>query len=310
MSGRMSVLPRESPLKVFISWSGVPSRKLAEVLHWWLPMVIQGTEPFVSAKDIDKGSTWTTVLAQELEDTDFGIICLTPENLTSPWLNYEAGSITKSVKSRVCPLLLGVEKTAVSGPLAQLQLTALEYDDIALMVRSVNKAAGLPLTDTHLDEALEMWWSRLEEKISGIEIPPAPGLVNVPEPAKPQSSDSELLHEVLESIRRLDRRLASLEGVRVPRELRANAKSANATGMTTIDLAHSLRGEGILISQIKPGTDEVLIIADKLPNPIGLRAHDLLSDYASKNRMPIRIETPNGRVVKFDEGGWSDEPPF
>ena len=96
-------------MKVFISWSGGTSRAVAEVLHWWLPRVIQGVRPFVSAKDIDKGANWTVELARELEDAAFGIICLTPDNLTSPWLHYEAGAITRSVDSRVCPLLYGLK---------------------------------------------------------------------------------------------------------------------------------------------------------------------------------------------------------
>lgn len=60
-------------MKVFISWSGTASREVAEALRWWLPKVIQGTNPFVSAKDIDKGANWTSVLSTELADTDFGI---------------------------------------------------------------------------------------------------------------------------------------------------------------------------------------------------------------------------------------------
>ncbi len=274
-------------------------------------MVIQGTEPFVSAKDIDKGSTWTTVLAQELEDTDFGIICLTPENLTSPWLNYEAGAITKSVKSRVCPLLLGVEKTAVSGPLAQQQLTALDYDDIALMVRSINKAAGLPLTDTHLNEAVDMWWPRLEKKIRGIEVPSTPELVKVSEPAKPQSSESELIQEVLDSVRRLERRLDSLESVRITQEPRTRSKPTNLANLPPwAALVLGLRDEGVEVSRIEQKADHVLLLADNFPNPLGANLYRLLSLYASENRTPIRIEIPNGRIVNFDHTGWSDEPPF
>jgi hypothetical protein len=133
-------------VKVFISWSGATSRLVAEALSVWMPKVIQGLEPFVSAKDIDKGANWTVELARELEDAEFGVICLAPDNLLSPWLNYEAGAITKSVNSRVCPILFEVERSQVKPPISQLQMTSTSTDDFLLLMASMNKVAGSPLT--------------------------------------------------------------------------------------------------------------------------------------------------------------------
>ncbi|MDQ1537993.1 MAG: hypothetical protein QOE58_2386, partial [Actinomycetota bacterium] len=262
-------------MKVFISWSGVTSRQLAEVLHWWLPLVIQGTEPFVSAKDIDKGSTWTAVLAQELEDTDFGIICLTPENLASPWLYYEAGSIAKSVDSRVCPLLLGLEKATVSGPLSQLQLTSLEHDDINLMMRSMNKAAGLPLTDVHLEEAIKMWWPRLEERIKDIAVPLGPDPAIVPEPAKPESSESEMLQEVLNYVRRLDGRLASLNRSRPDRLIRSDMNPYKPASLSTweSELMVALGRGGMAVMSMMTSSSGIDITVSEMPVPLPGRVY-------------------------------------
>lgn len=107
----------DARVKVFVSWSGVPSRALAEALWWWLPNVLQGVKPFVSAKDIDKGVNWIATLTAELETTDFGVVCVNAENIGSPWLNYEAGAIARSVDSRVCPVLHGLDKSDVHPPL-------------------------------------------------------------------------------------------------------------------------------------------------------------------------------------------------
>ena len=41
-------------MKVFISWSGEKSKKIAEVFRDWLPQVIQAIEPFVSFEDIKR----------------------------------------------------------------------------------------------------------------------------------------------------------------------------------------------------------------------------------------------------------------
>ena len=77
-------------MKVFLSWSGETSRAVACALRDWLPYVIQSVKPFVSTSDIEKGQRWSDVLSQELSSTAYGIICLTPFNVRSPWLNFEA----------------------------------------------------------------------------------------------------------------------------------------------------------------------------------------------------------------------------
>ena len=91
-------------MKVFISWSGAISHQVALVLREWLPSVIQAVEPYVSSEDIDKGARWTTDISKELEASQYGILCVTPENIEAPWLNFEAGALSKTIdKSRVCP---------------------------------------------------------------------------------------------------------------------------------------------------------------------------------------------------------------
>jgi TIR domain len=70
-------------LKIFISWSGPRSQGVAEALHDWLPNVLQNVKPWLSANDIDKGAKWRQAVTGELEKSNFGLICLTPENLTS-----------------------------------------------------------------------------------------------------------------------------------------------------------------------------------------------------------------------------------
>src|SRR3954469_2311912 len=80
-------------MKIFLSWSGKTSREVAQAFHDWLPFVIQAVKPFISTGDIDKGKRWTDVLASELNETGYGILIVTPDNLDKPWLHFEAGAI-------------------------------------------------------------------------------------------------------------------------------------------------------------------------------------------------------------------------
>ena len=49
-------------MKVFISWSGEQSRRIAEVLSNWLPKANHSVRPFYSLDDIAKGTRWQSEL--------------------------------------------------------------------------------------------------------------------------------------------------------------------------------------------------------------------------------------------------------
>lgn len=200
-------------MKVFISWSGVTSRAVAVALSEWFPKVLQGIKPFVSAIDIDKGANWTVVLTQELETSDFGVVCLTPDNLQSPWLHYEAGAISKSVSSRVCPVLFEVEVDDVQTPMRQLQITKLDPADMFQLMQSMNKVSPSPIPEANLQETVDMWWPALEKKLSKISVPSASDMEPAPEPPKPEVGTTELLEEVLQHVRSLDSRFLVFESV-------------------------------------------------------------------------------------------------
>src|SRR5947207_6227946 len=131
-------------MKVFLSWSGESSRRLANVLYGWLPRIFPDVEPWESSTDILAGERWLTALGKQLEQSAFGIVCVTRESLKAPWLHFEAGALARSLtEARVVPLLLGVDHSdLLSGPLAQFQSHRADADGMRAILRSTNSFSG------------------------------------------------------------------------------------------------------------------------------------------------------------------------
>ena len=190
-------------MEVFISWSGERSKKVAEALRDWLPSVIQSVSPFMSASDIETGSRWLDDLAIHLEEAQFGLICLTQENLEAPWLLFEAGALSKSSieNSRVVPYLYGVSQAQLQGPLAQFQAATADESSTLGVIKSINGAfEGNGLELTRLERAFETWWPQLKEALRN--IPEAT------EEAPPSRTDRDILEEVLHLSRQMSRQSA------------------------------------------------------------------------------------------------------
>lgn len=158
-------------MKVFLSWSGELSHKIALELREWLPLVIQSIEPYVSSEDIDKGTRWSIDIAKELEDSSFGILCVTPQNLNAPWLNFEAGALSKAFEnSFVSPFLFGLKPSDLKkSPLLQFQHTLYDKKDFFKLICSINNALGeQKLKDDKLKATFEIWFSQLKEKLDAL----------------------------------------------------------------------------------------------------------------------------------------------
>lgn len=180
--------------KVFISWSGDLSNKIAEELRKWLPGVLQFVKPYFTPNDIDKGTRWSTEIAEELENCDVGIICLTKDNIERPWILFEAGALSKKLsKSNVCTLLFNLEPTDISGPLASFRSTKFDKIDFKKLISTINNTnQDHKLEQTVFDEVYEMWWPKIEQNIKAI-------LESENKVAKAKKrSDRDLIEEILE----------------------------------------------------------------------------------------------------------------
>jgi len=191
-------------MKVFISWSGDTSHDVALALRDWLPSVLQSVEPYVSSEDIEKGARWSAEIGHQLDETAFGILCVTTDNAGAPWLNFEAGALSKSVDtSRVTPFLLGLRPAELTGPLSQFQATLPNVDDVTRLIKSINTVTERPIDDSRLIDGVQVWWPRLEERLSAVSSK------KVGPSAEPKRDTQEMVAELLEITRGMQRRLVS-----------------------------------------------------------------------------------------------------
>jgi TIR domain len=138
-------------MKVFLSWSGNFSQRVAEILYNYLPLMLHEVEVFMSKHDLESGGRWTSQLAQELEASNFGVLCLTQENLQSPWMLFEGGALTKHIEGRACGLLLGhLTPADVSSPLSQFQHRVLSTEGFSALLRDINAKLQKPRDPTNL----------------------------------------------------------------------------------------------------------------------------------------------------------------
>jgi hypothetical protein len=224
-------------MKIFISWSGDVSRYVAEALARWLLDVNHSLSPWVSSRDIQAGAPWWIKLAQQLRDTNFGVICVTRSNLTAPWLLFEAGALAKQVEglansmssgddySVVCPYLIGGLRSAdvPQGPLSQFQHAEATEAGTLFLLKSINSVLakaepGNGYDDAWLRRAFERWWPDLRDQLTAL-----PSKELVTGPVRPQQ---EIIEETLALVRELVRRTVAAD--RDDREMGAAQELINA----------------------------------------------------------------------------------
>ena len=160
-------------MRIFISWSGETSHKVAKILYdWLLKMQIPALELFIS-DEIDKGEKWSPMLETKLKTADGGIFCLTKENVNSPWLLFEAGALcVVREKPFMSPFLFRVSRSAVPEPLMQFQHTDFTRKDVKALVfrlkRPWNENDASP---DNLEADFERLYPELEAKLQAIPEP-------------------------------------------------------------------------------------------------------------------------------------------
>lgn len=212
-------------MKIFISWSGERSHRTAELLNYWIQCVLQAVDPWLSSKDIDRGSLWFSEITNQLSNTHNGIVCLTKSNLNNPWILFEAGALAKGLSSsRVYTFLIDLRPTDIKDPLAQFNHTAPTKDGVYQLVRTINNGLdAFGLKENILSNVFETYWPQFEKEFK--EIIKNTSDENVVE----ERPKEDLLNEILNSVRGIDRRLRRVEDISIAESSKFSAISNNPT---------------------------------------------------------------------------------
>lgn len=140
-------------------------------------------------------------ITKELNESKIGLLCLTRDNINSPWILFEAGALSKTLeKSRVCPILFGIKPTDLSGPLKQFQATEIEREDFRKLIIVINNCLeGNKLSEKAIQTVFNKWWPDLEEALNNISE-------EISQPDQPIRTDREILEEMLQWIRKQETR--------------------------------------------------------------------------------------------------------
>lgn len=221
-------------MKVFVSWSGDPSKAVASALKNWLRYVFPRLEVWMSEQDIQAGTKWGIELGKALGECKLGIICLTPESLHSRWLAFEAGALSAAIDgSRVIPYRFQLRSSDISPPLSQFQDVGADEEGTYRLVQSINDAFGKEWyrEEEEVRTAFQTWWPKLKQALEKVQS------------IKPSQvrSDRDLLEEILdlarkESIRGLDAILTRLFAIPNVRRVEVAAKEVAGTMTSRVAL--------------------------------------------------------------------------
>jgi hypothetical protein len=163
-------------MNIFICWSERRSKELAIAMSEWLPKFIPNglVKPFLSLRDIPKGTLWFEEVNKNLGAANAGLICVTPESLRSGWIHFEAGALAKALwegkKGRIYTYLHGIEPNDLKGPLGEFQSTRSTREDTKNLIESIVSSMGedAPPKREEWEKAFNEHWDGFYSEVSKI----------------------------------------------------------------------------------------------------------------------------------------------
>jgi TIR domain-containing protein len=154
-------------MKVFISWSGDAGKAAARAIGQSISDVFTGVEPWISAVNIQAGQEWFAELMKALEDSRFGIACVTKRSLSAPWIMFESGALSAKFGSpKLVPVMLDCVAKDLVDPLARFNGVLFDEDSMRGLFASINASVGAPLASKALSAAFKDVWPAFNAAVS------------------------------------------------------------------------------------------------------------------------------------------------
>ena len=201
-------------MKIIIGWTGKSSRGLAELLNEWLLRVIQATEPMLL--NIGEQSSRAQIPIQDynddIDDSYFGILCLTSQNHESHDVLFEAGVMSNLLPpNRLCGLMLDLQAGDACRPLQRFPLLDTSKKDMRKLLHTINEAKGRKSISVDvLEDTFNIFWEMFEADIRQLRE-------QVAEPERrteaettgqqPEFGNEAVLIEMLATVRALEKKL-------------------------------------------------------------------------------------------------------
>jgi hypothetical protein len=115
--------------------------------------------------DLPPGGLWPIDLSKRLQETKAGILCITKDNTGSPWLNFEAGALARSVEGAlIIPYAIDLDPSSIPNPIGHFQGVAATRRDTRRMITRLFEA--LPVDFDRKSKIFDVFWGYLHKVIT------------------------------------------------------------------------------------------------------------------------------------------------
>lgn len=153
---------------VFISCTKNLSRECAKVLRDWIKYVSNTDTPLLSSRTNDKVGYWLSDHSDDLIDIKTGIVCISKDNINSPWLVFELGAlISRLGKNNVFTFLIDVDPEELEMPFSLVDSIRPNKEGMRKLLYALNFELGVKgLHKRILDQLFDACWPWFEENFN------------------------------------------------------------------------------------------------------------------------------------------------
>lgn len=158
-------------MNIFLSWSKEESKQYAAIFKKELSKLFTDDSFFMSDQDIGSGSISTDKIQESLAESNYGFLFVTDENANEAWLNYEAGALSKGIKSsHIVPIgFNGLEMQYLSSPLRNFQGFTFNEEKFRKTIKELNKQTKTHYNEAVLELVLDELWDKISSEVKKIE---------------------------------------------------------------------------------------------------------------------------------------------